>query len=135
MQILKPERPQTFNPYIGSEDQFQISAAQYLDMRGLFWMHPANERKTKLFQKKNGVLVSLEGMLLKRKGVKKGASDCLIFEPRKGFAGFFIELKVGTNKPTESQLSFLSHAKKMGYKTLITWSLDELIFEVENYLS
>ena len=125
MQILKPERPQTFKPYIGSEDQFQISAAQYLDMRGLFWFHCPN----------GGLRNKGEAAKFKRMGVKPGVSDCLILEKRKGFAGFFIELKVGTNKPTESQLSFLSHAKKMGYKTLITWSLDELIFEVENYLS
>jgi hypothetical protein len=30
---------------------------------------------------------------------------------------------------------FLENAKKRGYKNLVSWSLDEVIFEVENYLS
>lgn len=135
MQILKPDKPKDFKPYIGLEDNFQISAAQFLDLKGLLWIHPANERKTKVFTTKKGQNISLEGIQLTKKGVKKGASDCLIFEPRKGFCGFFIELKVGKNTPTEHQLSFLEAAKRRGFKTLITWSLEEFIWEVENYLS
>ncbi len=135
MKILKPERIGEFKPYEGSEDQFQIAAAQYLDLKGLLWTHAANERKTKTYTTKKGVTFSLEGIFLTKKGVKKGVPDCLIFEPRKGFAGFFIELKCGKNKPTEHQISFLKNAKKRGYKTLITWSLDEFIYEIDNYLS
>jgi len=135
MQFLKPERPKEFKPYIGTEDQFQISVAQFLDIKGLLWFHPANERKTKKYQLKSGKEISLEGLLLKKKGVKPGVSDNIILEPRKGFCGFIIEIKVGKNKPTEAQLSFLEAAKHRGFKTLITWSLDEFIWEVENYLS
>jgi hypothetical protein len=80
-------------------------------------------------------LYYLSKYITSKKGVKKGVSDCLIFEPRKGFAGFFIELKCGKNKPTDYQIMFLENAKKRGYKTLVSWSLDEVIFEVENYLS
>jgi len=135
MQFLKNQKPTTFAPYIGTEDSFQIAVARFLDVKGLLWTHPANERKTKTFTTKKGVTFSLEGMLLTKKGVKKGVSDCLIFEPRKGFSGFFIELKCGKNKPTDYQIMFLENAKKRGYKTLVSWSLDEVIFEVENYLS
>jgi hypothetical protein len=135
MKILKPEQIGGFKPYEGTEDQFQIAVAQYLDLKGLLWTHPANERKTKTYTSKKGVTFSLEGIFLTKKGVKKGVPDCLIFEPRKGFAGFFIELKCGKNKPTDHQILFLENAKKRGYKTLITWSLDEFIFEIDKYLS
>ena len=135
MQFLKNKKSTTFQPYIGTEDSFQIAVARYLDVRGLLWTHPANERKTKSYTTKKGITFSLEGILLSKKGVKKGVPDCLIFEARKGFAGFFIELKCGNNKPTEHQLKFLENAEKRGYKILVSWSLDEVIFEVENYLS
>jgi len=135
MKILKTEQIGGFKPYEGSEDQFQIAAAQYLDLKGLLWTHPANERKTKTYTTKKGVKISLEGIFLTKKGVKKGVPDCLIFEPRKGFAGFFIELKVENRQPKKEQILFLENAKKRGYKTLITWSLDEFIFEIDKYLS
>lgn len=135
MQILKPDKPKEFKPYEGLEDNFQISAAHFLDIKGLYWIHPANERKTKVYTKKDGSKVSLEGLMLKKRGVKRGAVDCLIFEPRKGFHGFFIELKVKDNTPSDEQIAFLEAAKRRGFKTLITWSLDEFIWEVENYLS
>ncbi len=134
MKFLK-EKPKSFAPYIGLEDNFQIAVSEFLNLKGLFWLHPANERKTKLFELKSGKKISLEGLLLKRKGVKPGASDNIILEPRKGFHGFVIELKVGKNQPTDHQLAFLEAARIRGYKTLITWSLDEFIWEVENYLS
>jgi len=67
MQILKSERPKKFQPYIGTEDQFQIAVAQFLDLKGLLWFHAANERKTKKYTLKSGKEISLEGILLKRK--------------------------------------------------------------------
>jgi hypothetical protein len=73
LKIIKPEPIGQFKPYIGTEDQFQMSVAEYLDIKGLFWIHPANERKTNTFTNKKGQKVSIEGFILKKKGVKKGA--------------------------------------------------------------
>jgi hypothetical protein len=124
-----------FAPYRGSEDDFQISAARFLDTLGLLWFHPANERKTKSYELKSGQKISLEGIHLKRKGVKRGVPDCMIQEPYGGYIGFAIELKVGRNTLTEEQKWWLSELEKRGWKTLVTWSFDEFIYEVQNFVA
>jgi hypothetical protein len=73
--------------------------------------------------------------VLKSFGFIPGCPDLLIFNPVYGNSGLAIEFKHGKNKPTDHQILFLENAKKRGYKTLITWSLDEFIFEIEKYLS
>lgn len=127
--------PSVYKPYVGDEDSFQIAVARFLDIRGVLWTHPANERKTKVMTSKSGKTFSPEGALLKRKGVKRGVPDILIYEPRKGFVGFAIELKVGSNTVSEEQKFWLESLQKRGWKTLASWSLDEVISEIENYLS
>ncbi len=54
---------------------------------------PANERKTS----------PRAGARLKKKGVKSGVPDILIFEPKGRYNGIAIELKTGNNKLTNNQ--------------------------------
>ena len=87
------------------EDNLQKQVARYLDLMGLLWFHPANERKTSL----------AAGKRLKRKGVKSGVPDCIIFNSSKRKNGLAIELKVErpngikkngqSRKPTRSKMT------------------------------
>ena len=121
-ELLKPTE---YKPYLGSEDNFQMAAARYLDMLGVLWCHVPN----------GGSRHIIEAAKLKGHGVKKGVPDCLIFEARKGYAGFAIELKVGKNKPSEDQIFWLNALKARNWKVLVTKSLDEFIAEIDNYFA
>lgn len=107
------------------EDDLQMAVAKYLDLQKLTWCHIANERRTSIQQ----------GVRLKKKGVKSGVPDCLIFEPRKGFVGLAIELKTGKNKPSKNQLEWIDRLNYKGWKTAICYTLDEVIKEVEQYIN
>ena len=123
-----------FQPYIGLEDHFQISAARFLDsIPGCHWFHVANERKTDTKTNRKGQTYSPSGSKLKSKGVKRGVLDNFIMDHRQGFCGFVIELKVSKNKLSDEQIEWLAFLKSIGWKVLVTRSLDELIFEVEQY--
>ena len=90
--------------YQGYETNFQKTLARFLDQYGVVWCHVANERQTSIKQSRGGRYYSPEGNKLKSMGVKKGVPDVMIFEPRDGFVGLAIELKVGSNKPTDESL-------------------------------
>jgi len=106
------------------EDDLQMAVAKYLDVLGVLWAHCANERKTSL----------RAGARLKRKGVKSGVPDCLIFEPSGEYCGLAIELKVGYNKPSDTQIQFMLDMEKRGWKTAICKDLDSVISLVDQYL-
>ena len=55
------------------EDDLQMACAKYLDLLGVLWFHCGNERKTS----------PRAGARLKKKGVKSGVPDILIFEPNR----------------------------------------------------
>lgn len=110
--------------YKGKEREFQITVASYLDSLGVLWFHPPN----------GGTRNVREAVYLKKQGVKAGVPDVVILEPRGKWHGLFLELKVGYNKPSEKQLEFLERLRKNNYKTTVSWSLDEVIEEINLYL-
>lgn len=92
--------------------------------------HFANERK---FEKKGGAEF-YAGKLLKRMGVKKGVADFFLAFPQNGKAGLWIELKVGTNKPSKEQSAFLSRKLLRGYECACVWGTDAAREVIKNYL-
>jgi hypothetical protein len=118
-------KPASFQPYIGLEDHFQISAARYLDTRGVLWFHTPN----------GGLRDKNIARKFKAMGLKPGVPDVLILETRHGYTGFAIELKCGKNDTTEFQDQWIMQLRKRGWKILVTWSLDEFIFEVDSYFA
>lgn len=56
---------------------------------------------------------------LKAQGVKAGVSDIFLPVPVGKYAGLWLELKAGNNKPTDKQLEFLDDMNAAGY--LATW--------------
>lgn len=119
--------------YKGSESNLQKTVAKVLNLMGVLWCHVPNERKTDLKQGKKGNWYTPEGSRLKAEGVKKGVSDVLIFEPRGGYSGMAIELKVGYNKPSTEQKEWLTGLKHCGWKTFWSNDLDEILEEIDNY--
>lgn len=67
------------------------------------------------------------GNILKRMGLRAGASDIFIPRAAKGFHGLWIELKAGTNRPTENQLKFIEDMKKEGYEAMTCWGSESAI--------
>jgi|TARA_Y100000310_G_scaffold341551_1_gene441052 hypothetical protein len=111
--------------YEGKEENFQITVAHYLDSLGVLWFHSPNEIRAKPHYMKKR----------KKMGVKSGVPDICILEPRGDWCGLFIELKVGYNKPSENQKEFLKRLEINNYKTIVSWSLDGVIEEINCYLN
>ena len=124
-----------FKPYIGTEDNFQISVAQYLDSLGVLWLHVANERQLNVIKNKKGKFYSPLGSKLKKKGVKAGFPDVAIFEKRFQYLGLMIELKIKGNATTPNQKRWLAELQKRGYLCKVSYSLDETIDIINRYLS
>jgi hypothetical protein len=115
---MKPQR------YIGKEDEFQITVARYLDSLGVLWCHVTNE----------GMIPVHYRAKLKRKGLKKGVPDILIFEPNKYFVGLAIELKANYNKPSPEQVDWIAQLGAFGWRATWSNSLDEVINIIDRYL-
>lgn len=106
------------------EDQLQQAVASYLDLRKLSWCHVPNEGK------RNPKL----GNKLKRKGMKAGVPDCLIFNPHGEYKGTAIELKIGKNTQTDTQKDWELKLINCGWTYHVCYSLDEVIKIIEtNY--
>ena len=114
-----------YRKYQGKEDNFQQSVARYLDSLGVLWCHPPN----------GGFRNYKTGAILKSQGVKPGIPDILIFEPRGNYHGLMIELKVGTNKTSDYQNKWIASLKTRNYKVFVSYSLDEVIDIVQDYLN
>jgi len=105
------------------EDNLQKAVANYLDLLGVLWFHPANERKTS----------PQAGKRLKDKGVKSGVPDCLIFESNNEFKGLALELKIKPNKTTEKQKKWLKNLSKHGWLCFVAYTFDEAKETIDNY--
>lgn len=71
--------------------------------------------------------------------------DLIIFEPRKGYSGLFIELKVASpylkngepssNKHIQAQANTINRLNYMGYKAVFSWDYDQTIQIIDEYLN
>lgn len=112
-----------YKPYQGSESDFQKTLAKYLDSVGLDWFHPANgELRNKVTASK-----------LKAMGVKAGVPDIIIINSTTDFKGICMELKVGKNKQTTTQLIWESKFLSNGWIYNTYYSLDQAIEDINFY--
>ncbi len=125
MSFLPVKKIGEFQPYIGKEDAFHKSVARYLDAKGVLWFHCPN----------GGRRYKGDGAKLKAMGVKAGIPDILILEARKNCYGFAIELKVGRNTCSPEQNEMRRHFIAANWHVLVSYSLDEVIFEIDKYFS
>lgn len=106
------------------EDQLQKAVARLLDYSGLTWCHPPN----------GGNRSAITGANLKAMGAKAGVPDVLIFNrcasskaTGRGYPnGLAIELKVGKNKPTLTQIEWRDKLTKCGWRWECCYTLDEV---------
>lgn len=60
-----------------------------------------------------------QGAKLKRMGYEPGTHDLLILEPRKGYYGLCVEIKMPNGKVSPAQIKFGERAEDRGYKAII----------------
>ncbi len=87
-------------------------------------IHVANERTCS----------PIEGRILKRMGVRRGCADIFVAVVKNGIGGLWLELKVGTNKPTKEQQEFLQRKIKMGYAAACVWGWEAARDFIVEYL-
>lgn len=75
-----------------------------------------------------------EAAKLKAEGVKAGVSDLFFPVGRGGYFGLWIEMKHGSNKPTDQQESWLYLMEDAGYKTAVCYTWIEARDAIKNYL-
>ena len=72
---------------------------------------------------------------LKAEGVKAGVFDLHLPVARGGFAGLWIELKVGKNKPTDSQKEWNRLMVEQGHDCHICYGWNEAKNRIEDFLA
>ena len=107
-----------------NENDLQRAVAKVLDYSGVTWFHTPME----------GFRNPRTGAHLKAKGMKAGIPDCMIFDgfyeqaaSEVFYYGLAIELKVGKNKPTASQVEWQAKLRACGWRVEVCRSLDEAL--------
>jgi hypothetical protein len=101
-----------------SEQKVQCALCQHIDVRGvsgLVWFAVPNGNK--LGGRISAKGIAIQGSINRGLGVKAGVSDLIFLHDSKFFA---LELKVGTNRPTETQLEFIDRVNAAG--GFATWA-------------
>jgi len=101
-----------------------MAVASYLDYLGLTWMHVANERRTTL----------RAGARLKKKGVKAGVPDVIVFEPKGRYNGLAIELKIKGNYMSQAQKGWFTMLKLKKWHCQVCYDFDEAQIVIDEYL-
>jgi hypothetical protein len=114
-----------FERYLGKEDKLQNAVMTYLEMQ-----HPNN---LVIHVPNEGRRTPFERYKFKYLGGKAGVPDILCFTPRGGYCGLAIELKVGYNKPTESQTECLEKLEDSNWSVHWCNSFDKAKAIIDNY--
>jgi len=105
------------------EQQIHRAIVDHLHLRAkpdVLWLHPANgERRD-----------ARTGALLKKMGVRPGASDLLLWHRGHSFA---LEIKSPRGRPSEAQLEFMARFSEAGGHTCIAEGLDRAIACLESW--
>lgn len=76
------------------------------------------------------------GSKRKKEGLSKGFPDISVLIPKNGYAGFFLELKIGKNKPSKEQIFWVKKLNAVGYLACVFYARSwvELVNEINKYL-
>lgn len=75
-----------------------------------------------------------EAYFMKKSGVKSGVPDLFVPVPTGDYAGLFIELKVGKNKPTENQKHWIDLLLAQGYSVCVCYGAQQAIELIRGYI-
>lgn len=67
-------------------------------------------------------------------GLKKGVPDIHVPLIRRGYAGFYIELKHGKNQPSTEQVGWMDRLKEQGYMVSVHREFENCMGELEWYV-
>lgn len=76
-----------------------------------------------------------EARNLKRQGVRSGVPDLCLPVSRGVYHGLYIEMKVGRNKPSINQRTWISELRANGYAVSVCYGATEARQTIEKYLS
>ncbi len=71
---------------------------------------------------------------MKAEGVKAGVPDIFISVARRGYHGMYVEMKVGSNRPTKDQVAWLEALALEGYMVDVSFSWTEAAHKIIRYL-
>ena len=71
---------------------------------------------------------------LKAEGVRPGVPDLHLPIPRGEYAGLWIEMKAGKNKPTSNQVWWHERLQAHGHKVVVAYGAGQAIEAIEQYL-
>jgi len=74
-----------------------------------------------------------KGVRRKLLGYNSGTPDIQIFEPRGGYHGLFIEMKIKGGTVSPNQKAFIANLEERGYKVVVCFSPRQAIEEIMNY--
>lgn len=103
-----------YDKYFGNEDRLQIEVISWINLQypEAFVVHIPNEGRRSTFERYK----------FKQLGGVAGMPDLMIFNPNKKYNGLAIELKAGSNKPTNNQLACLKKLQENNWEAF--WSAD-----------
>lgn len=90
-----------------------------------------------IFHIPNGINIKSQATrgMYKRAGLTSGVPDLMIPVARKGYHGFFAELKSKRGKkPEPEQVRWIEYLRAKGYKVLVIYSLEDFMREVVSYM-
>lgn len=94
---------------------------------------PNGGSRSKFQNKKTGKWFSPEAQRMKREGVLPGVPDLFVAEPTSEYHGLYIEMKDGTNTPSDAQRDLISALIFRGYACVVCYSLDEFMQIIKDY--
>ncbi len=126
------KRPVDGRPVLASEHQEQAALISWWSNVHRSYALP----HFSLFAVPNGgARDAITGARLKDEGVRRGALDLILAKTTKRYAGLFLEMKVGDNKPTDEQEAFIEYLIGAGYCASVHWNAASAIEEIKRYLS
>ena len=75
------------------------------------------------------------GAFYKAEGLRPGVPDIHLPVARGGYHGLYIEMKVGSNKPTQNQLHWLTILIEQGHSCHVCYSCADAMDVIEAYLN
>lgn len=109
---------------LSKEERLLSNYVKYLDFDhpGLLYCHIPNEGK------RNPLKVKILG-------IRAGAPDVILFEPRGKYRGLAVELKVDNNTLSPAQLGFLEKLRSKGWRTIVCYTIEDAVKKTEEYLN
>ena len=132
--VLQPkgdDRMAEIKPRVPTEEEEQITLFRWAE-----WMAQVRwpELAMMYHVPNGGKRDAREAARFKAMGVKPGVPDLCIPVPRGGYAGLYIEMKYGKNKPTDNQKKWISRLREYGHKVEVCYSGIEATEVIEEYM-